>query len=165
MLKLNSNSHGALVKKLFEALRTRNATISTAESCTGGMVATLLTHFPGSSALYLGGASVYSNDAKMTLLGVPKALIQEHGAVSKEVAESMAEGAKRVMGADYSVSITGIAGPDGGTIEKPVGLIWAGYSTPEGVHSRSYQLSGDRTENRAEISRFVLEHMIQSIQA
>ena len=100
--------------------------IATAESCTGGLVAGLLTEIPGSSAVVERGLVVYSNEAKQDLLGVPAETLAEHGAVSEAVARAMAEGALRASRADLAVSVTGVAGPDGGTVEKPVGLVWFG---------------------------------------
>lgn len=109
--------------RLLERLRERSMTIATAESCTGGLIAGLITEIPGSSAVFDRGFVTYSNDAKATMLGVHADLIAEHGAVSAEVARAMAEGALVHSGADIAVAVTGIAGPDGGSPEKPVGLV------------------------------------------
>jgi nicotinamide-nucleotide amidase len=114
----------------------RGVTIATAESCTGGMVASLLTDFPGISAVLLEGFVAYSNEAKVKHLGVARDLIERHGAVSREVAEAMALGAARASGARMAVSVTGIAGPDGGTSEKPVGLVWFGIAVDGRVETR-----------------------------
>lgn len=128
-----------------ELLRARGLTLALAESCTGGQVAHRLTNVPGSSAYFLGGINAYANTAKETLLGVPAALLAAHGAVSEEVAATMAEGARRALGAAVAVGVTGIAGPDGGTAEKPVGLVCFGLAA-EGVPTvaRRYQLWGNR---------------------
>jgi nicotinamide-nucleotide amidase len=106
----------------------RGATLALAESCTGGLLAKRLTDVPGSSAYFKEGLVTYSNESKARLLGVPRALIMDHGAVSEPVAREMAEGARRVSGADYGLSVTGVAGPEGGTNEKPVGLVFVGIS-------------------------------------
>ena len=109
---------------LLDRCRAAGLRIAAAESCTGGLVAGLLTEIPGSSAVVERGFVVYSNEAKTEALGVPAALIEAHGAVSEATARAMAEGALRASRADIAVSVTGIAGPDGGTAAKPVGLVW-----------------------------------------
>ena len=109
---------------LLDDAATHGLMLATAESCTGGLVAGLLTEIPGSSAVVDRGLVTYSNEAKSEVLGVPAALIAEHGAVSAPVARAMAEGALAASRADIAVSLTGIAGPDGGSMEKPVGLVW-----------------------------------------
>lgn len=114
-----------------EWLLAQRQTLSVAESCTGGLVSSLLTDMPGSSAYTLANVVTYSNAAKTRLLGVPEALLSQHGAVSGQVAEAMALGASQLMGADWGLSLTGIAGPGGGTAEKPVGLIYIGLSHPK----------------------------------
>ncbi len=111
---------------LLDRCRAAGLRIATAESCTGGLVAALLTEIPGSSAVVERGFVVYSNDAKVELLGVPAATIAAHGAVSRATALAMAEGALEASRADVAVSVTGVAGPDGGSPEKPVGLVWFG---------------------------------------
>jgi nicotinamide-nucleotide amidase len=128
-----------------EALAARGLTIATAESCTGGLVAGRLTDVPGSSAYVLGGVIAYSNDVKTSALGVPAPLIAEQGAVSEPVAASMAEGVRRGVGADIGVAITGIAGPDGGSPEKPVGTVWFAVAGP-GSHRETLTrvVPGDR---------------------
>jgi nicotinamide-nucleotide amidase len=109
---------------LLDRCRAAGLKIATAESCTGGLVAGLLTEIPGSSAVVERGFVVYSNEAKQDLLGVPAGALQRHGAVSEAVARAMAEGALERSRAELAVSVTGVAGPDGGTAEKPVGLVW-----------------------------------------
>jgi nicotinamide-nucleotide amidase len=107
-------------------------TVAAAESCTGGLVLARLTDRPGSSAYVQGGFVVYANDAKIALAGVPAELIERHGAVSAEVAEALADGARLHVGADIGIGVTGIAGPDGGTPEKPVGLVWIALTAGDG---------------------------------
>jgi nicotinamide-nucleotide amidase len=139
-------------------LQERGATLVLAESCTGGLLAKRLTDMPGSSAYFQEGLVTYSNESKERLLGVPHDLIMEHGAVSEPVAREMAEGARRVSGADYGLSITGIAGPDGGTEEKPVGLVFVGISDSNNTFAEKLDLTAwarsrdsirERSANRA----------------
>ena len=122
----------------------RKLTLATAESCTGGMVASRLTAVPGSSEVFLGSVVAYANGVKEAGLGVPAELIAEHGAVSAEVAAAMAEGARERLGADVAVAVTGVAGPGGGTAEKPVGLVFAHAVGPDGERSVRTELPGDR---------------------
>jgi nicotinamide-nucleotide amidase len=122
-------------------LQERGATVALAESCTGGMLAKRLTDMPGSSAYFREGLVTYSNEAKERLLGVPHAMLLEHGAVSEPVARAMAEGARKVSGADYGLSVTGIAGPDGGTEEKPVGLVFVGISDAVDTFAKKLDLT------------------------
>ncbi len=132
-------------RSLFRALSDRGLTIACAESCTGGLVTAALTDIPGSSAVLWGGVAAYSNECKSRLLWVPSPLIAAHGAVSREVARSMAEGMMKAAEADLSLAITGIAGPDGGSPEKPVGLVWFAWRSRGGeAFEESARFSGDR---------------------
>lgn len=128
-------------------LAERGETLALAESCTGGLIAKQITDVPGSSNYFLEGFVTYTNEAKQRTLGVPEELIAEHGAVSAEVAEAMALGARKATGADWGLSVTGIAGPDGGTAEKPVGLVYFGLASPDGgvKHRKILGLGGDRS--------------------
>lgn len=119
-------------------------TLAVAESCTGGKIASKFTAMAGASAYFLAGLTTYSNEAKTTILGVDEELIRQHGAVSCEVAEAMARGARRVTGADYAISTTGIAGPTGGSAEKPVGTVWFGIATPHFSKAVCYPSGSDR---------------------
>lgn len=119
-------------------------TIATAESCTGGMVVARLTSVPGSSAYVLGGIVAYANDVKAHLLGVPAAILANPGAVSPECARAMAESARDRLGTSHAISTTGIAGPDGGTERKPVGLVYIGLAGPDGTTVERYVFPGDR---------------------
>lgn len=119
-------------------------TLAVAESCTGGLVSGALTRVPGISRFFVEGVVTYSNGAKVRRLGVPEALIEEYGAVSAAVAQAMAEGARRTAGSDASVALTGIAGPSGGTAEKPVGLVFIATSTPAATHVSEHRFAGDR---------------------
>ncbi len=134
---------------LARALLAAGLTLGTAESCTGGLLAGRLTDRPGSSAYVLGGIVSYANAAKTALLGVPAALIEAHGAVSPQVARAMADGARAALGADVGIGITGVAGPDGGTPDKPVGLVCLCVTTGAGaVVAREVRLPGDRADVR-----------------
>jgi nicotinamide-nucleotide amidase len=129
-------------------LNMRNLTLATAESCTGGMLAERLTGVSGSSRSYLGGAVVYSNALKTSFAGVPDKLIEKHGAVSEEVARALAQGIRKLTGASLGVGITGIAGPTGGTEEKPVGLVYIALSNGKKTQLLKKRFSGDRDRVR-----------------
>jgi nicotinamide-nucleotide amidase len=129
-----------------QLLRAGGATLAVAESCTGGLVAHRLTQIPGSSDYFDRSVVVYSNAAKVQMLGVPEALIESAGAVSAEVAEMMAEGVRRVSNATLGLAITGIAGPTGGSEEKPVGTVFIALASPKGTVSKRYQFMGDRNQ-------------------
>jgi competence/damage-inducible protein CinA-like protein len=135
---------GGLAHVVGRLLTVRAETLTVAESCTGGRVASMCTAVPGSSAWFLDGVVVYANAAKMRLLGVQSDTLARHGAVSPEVAVEMARGAQTRSGATYALSITGIAGPDGGTPGKPVGTVEVALATADGVESRTFHLGGDR---------------------
>ncbi len=137
-------------------LKERGHTVATAESCTGGLLAQLLTNIPGSSAYFLRGWVTYSNAAKEEDLQVDPATIARHGAVSEPVAQAMADGARRRASADFGVGITGIAGPDGGATEKPVGLVYIGLAGPSGVAVRRCQFAGDRHGIRLRAAQMAL---------
>lgn len=125
--------HCHLVKSIFNFLRAHERTLAVAESCTGGLLANAFTDIPGASKVFLGGFVCYSNESKVEMLGVPECIIQQHGAVSAECAVAMADGAAERLGADYALSVTGFAGPCGGTPENPVGTIYIGYHSPLGT--------------------------------
>lgn len=144
-------------------LRERRATLATAESCTGGLISMRITEVPGSSEYYMQGAVTYSNEAKIRMLGVPKEVIEAHGAVSAETAEAMAIGIRRHSGTDYAVSVTGIAGPGGGTPSKPVGTVYIGCAGPEGVTTRHVLLPGDRELVRWRASQAALDLLRRQI--
>ena len=129
-------------------LAERGQTLAVAESCTGGMIGELLTATPGSSAYFKGGVVAYWNDAKAALLDVPEAVLAEHGAVSEPTARAMAEGVRRCFATDFGVATTGIAGPTGGTPEKPVGLVYVALATATGSEVRELRLAFDRERNR-----------------
>jgi nicotinamide-nucleotide amidase len=128
-------------------LVTTSKTLAVAESCTGGNIAHSITSNSGSSAYFKGGVIAYSNEIKIKLLDVPDEMIEIHGAVSQQVAEAMAIGAQKALNADYSISTTGIAGPDGGTAEKPVGTVWIAVAGPSGVKSEKFIFRHNRERN------------------
>jgi len=129
---------------LLDRLRRRGETLATAESCTGGRVGALVTAVAGASEVYLGGVVAYADPVKQALLGVPAEILEIHGAVSAETAEAMALGARERFGASWALSATGIAGPGGGTDDKPVGLVWFGLAGAEGAESWQRKIPGDR---------------------
>jgi nicotinamide-nucleotide amidase len=139
--------------------------IATAESCTGGMIAATLTRIPGSSQVFERGFITYSNDAKIDVLGVLPDVLELHGAVSAEVAEAMAQGALEYSRADVAVSVTGIAGPDGGTPGKPVGLVFLGLATKDGAlfHMRC-EFKGNRDAIRLEASHEAMKLLLSAIE-
>jgi len=138
-------------------------TIATAESCTGGLLAARLTDLPGSSRYMLGGVIAYSNDVKIAQAAVPAELIENHGAVSVEVAEALARGARTRLGADIGVGITGVAGPGGGTEEKPVGLVWLSVAAQGDSHlTRSINLPGARADIRDRATAVAM-HLIRRL--
>jgi nicotinamide-nucleotide amidase len=134
-----------LAEVVVVGLRRRGERLATAESCTGGLVSTRLTDVPGASEVFLGGIVAYSNEVKQRQLDVPLAALVEHGAVSEEVARAMADGARRRLAADWGVAITGIAGPTGGTEDKPVGLVHWAVAGPDGVSAAHRVFPGDRS--------------------
>jgi nicotinamide-nucleotide amidase len=135
--------------ELFEALSARNLVIACAESCTGGLLTAALTDIAGSSKVLWGGVVAYSNECKEKLLGVSPEILASKGAVSRETARAMAEGMLRASGADIALSITGIAGPEGGSAEKPVGLVWFAWRAVSGSGSEAQmRFPGDRTQVR-----------------
>ena len=119
-------------------LADRHATLAVAESCTGGLIASRITDVAGSSDYFLFSGVTYANAAKVNVLGVSEATLETHGAVHERTVEQMAEGARRVAGADYGLAVSGIAGPDGGTADKPVGTVCIGLATPGGVRGYRY---------------------------
>lgn len=125
-------------------------TCATAESCTGGMIGSMITAVPGSSEVYLGGVVSYANSVKENVLGVAGSTLAEDGAVSSKCAREMALGAMKITGADVAVSVTGIAGPGGGSDDKPVGLVWFAVATKSGVRAEKALFAGGRDEVRSQ---------------
>ncbi len=162
-----SNSLDNLAAQLGAALLARGLVIATAESCTGGLVAAAITSVAGSSEWFDRGFVTYSNEAKYDMLGVPLALIEQHGAVSEEVACAMAEGALAHSRAQLAISITGIAGPNGGSAAKPVGTVWQGLArrTAQGIstHATLARYEGDRAQVREQAASDALKAAFNEI--
>ena len=144
-----SRDERSVEEHVLSLARARGLTIATAESCTGGLVAARLTRVPGSSESFLGGVVAYADAVKIAELDVPESVLAEHGAVSVETAAAMAEGARHRLGADLAVAVTGVAGPGGGTAEKPVGLVHIHVSGPDGSRARTLDVPGEREQVRA----------------
>ena len=144
---------------IFGDLRSLDKTLAVAESCTGGLLSSQFTEVPGISKVFQGGAVCYHNDAKVQVLEVPESMVDQHGAVSEEVAIAMATGACEKYGADYGLSVTGFAGPTGGTQVLPIGTIYLGYASPLGVWAKKLNLRGDRASNRRRAATAALDWM------
>ena len=146
---------------LADLMLKRQWMLATAESCTGGMIAAACTELAGSSAWFERGFVTYSNEAKSDMLGVPAELIATHGAVSEPVARAMASGALQHSRAQVALSVTGIAGPSGGSPDKPVGTVWFGWATPDGVWSEVKRFEGDRAAVRAATLHHSLSRLVE----
>ena len=150
--------------RLFYRLDALKNTLATAESCTGGLIAHRITNVSGVSAWYVGGIVAYSNKLKASLLGVDEAVLAEHGAVSEPVARQMAEGARRRLGADVAVAVTGIAGPGGGTAEKPVGLVYLAVAGRAGTVVSREVFDGDRGQIKAKTAEKALKMVLEYLE-
>jgi nicotinamide-nucleotide amidase len=159
---LFTEDHRSVAEIVLDLCRGRGLSLATAESCTGGLVAARLTSVAGSSDVFRGGVIAYTNDLKETELGVPPEVLAAHGAVSPETAWAMAHGAKERLGADVAVSVTGIAGPDGGTPEKPVGLVYVHAIGPDGEEARRTEFPGDREMIRGRATAAAL-HLVRRL--
>ncbi len=149
--------------RLIAVCKEKRVTLATAESCTGGMIAARITSVAGASAVFMGGVVSYANEVKREVLGVPQAVLEREGAVSGACAEAMAEGARVRLRVDVAVSVTGIAGPDGGTAQKPVGLVFFGIATAAGVSSERRQFSGDREAVRGQAAERALALLLETV--
>jgi nicotinamide-nucleotide amidase len=154
-----------LARELGRLLKDRGQTLALAESCTGGLVGALITDQPGSSAYFLGGVVTYGDKAKGDLLGVSTGLLSQHGAVSAEVAEAMAAGARSRFGSTLAAAVTGIAGPESDGTSKPVGLTYIAIASDANVDSHEYNFSGDRWSNRRQAAGETLQLLIQALRA
>ena len=149
-----------ILQQLADALQQRGWMLATAESCTGGMIAAACTELPGSSNWFDRGFVTYSNDAKTEMLSVPAALIAEHGAVSEAVVRAMAKGAITHSKAQVSVAVSGVAGPGGGTPEKPVGTVWVACQIADQTYSQCVQWEGDRLAVRQQTTHHALQQLL-----
>jgi nicotinamide-nucleotide amidase len=150
---------GSLAEVVHGELRALNRTLAVAESCTGGMLSDAFTNFPGASKTFIGGVICYANEVKMEQVDVPESILTQHGAVSPECAIAMATGVAERLGADYGLSITGFAGPEGGNKENPVGTIHLGYHSPVGVWSKTVRYMGGRLDVKARAVHAALDWM------
>jgi nicotinamide-nucleotide amidase len=151
------------VARLADLLRARGERLAAAESCTGGLIAGACTSIAGSSDWFERGFVTYSNEAKVEMLGVEATLIAQHGAVSEEVVRAMAQGALQRSRATWSIAVSGVAGPGGGTATKPVGLVWTAWAGPFGVEARARTWPGDREAVRTNGVRYALEQLAQLV--
>ena len=158
-----SDKDDTLESAIGEILKASGKTLSTAESCTGGMISSLITSVPGSSEYFLGSVTSYANSVKENVLGVPSKIIEEYGAVSSECVSAMAEGVRRLTGSDYSVATSGIAGPGGGSDQKPVGTVWIGISSHMGTETFSLRFNSDRKRNIERFSSSALHILLKRI--
>jgi PncC family amidohydrolase len=152
-----------LARRVGAACRDRGIRIGTAESCTGGLVAHLITEIPGSSDYFAGAVVSYTNEIKVGLVDVPGDVLEAHGAVSAQVARAMADGARRRLGVDVAVAVTGVAGPDGGTPAKPVGLTYVAIADARGDDVRRFVWDGDRTGNKRHSAAAALDLIISRL--
>lgn len=162
---MNDDDLVVLARRLQAEFLERGYRLTTAESCTGGLVAHTITEVPGSSGYFRGGFVTYDDVAKADLLAVPTDVLTAHGAVSAQVARAMAEGARGRLDSDIAVAITGIAGPDGGTAEKPVGLTYIAVADRVGVDVRRYHWTGDRRANKAESAAAAFQLLLDRLPA
>jgi PncC family amidohydrolase len=139
----------------------RGLWLATAESCTGGLISHLITNVAGSSTYYLGGVTAYSNEAKVRLLGVRQETLEQHGAVSEETVLEMARGIRKAMEADIGISVSGIAGPAGGTPDKPLGTVWIGLSSPRDEYARHFLWSGDRLAVKEQSAQAAMKMVVE----
>lgn len=163
MIEETLNNECSLEEIIGKLLISKNLTISTAESCTGGLIASRLVNYPGISSVFMEGAVTYSNEAKINRLKVKKETLESFGAVSEETAREMAEGIAKTSGTNIGLSTTGIAGPGGGTSEKPVGLVYVGLYINGYVQARKLELSGDRAAIRNKAAIIALEWLIKEL--
>jgi PncC family amidohydrolase len=150
-----------LARRVGQLFRERGLHLATAESCTGGLVAHLITEVAGSSDYFAGALVTYANDVKIALADVPSDALEAHGAVSAQVAKAMAEGTRRRLGVDIAVAVTGIAGPDGGTPDKPVGLTYLAVADRDGSDVRRHVWNGDRSGNKRLSAAAALELVLE----
>jgi PncC family amidohydrolase len=159
-----ANMEIALENEVGRLLESRRWKLALAESCTGGLVGHRITNVPGSSGYFMGGVVCYSNEAKSAILGVSQETLDAFGAVSRQAVLEMAHGAKRLFDADIAASISGIAGPGGGTLDKPVGTTWVGLAAGDGGWARGFHFSGDREQNKAASAEAALQMILDYLE-
>ena len=152
-----------LARRVAAVCRERGVRLGTAESCTGGLVGHVITEVPGSSDYFAGALVTYANELKVGLADVPEAVLEAHGAVSAQVAKAMAEGARRRLGVDVAVAVTGVAGPDGGSDAKPVGLTYVAVADVDGDDVRRFVWDSDRTGNKRLSAAAALELVVDRL--
>ncbi|MCK5862404.1 MAG: CinA family protein [Candidatus Hydrogenedentes bacterium] len=159
-MKQESPVEYALVKRCIDLA----SNIAVAESCSGGLIAHRITNVPGASTIFKGSVVVYANEVKMHVLGVPEDVLAAYGAVSEAVALAMAQGVRHRMQADFSTAVTGIAGPGGGTDEKPVGTVYIATASPSEAHACLYHFSGDRSEIKVQTSETAMISLLKLLE-
>ena len=159
----NSQTVNSIAQQLGEMLCKKNAKLTTAESCTGGGISEAITAVSGSSQWFEFGFVTYSNGAKQKLLGVSKETLEEYGAVSEQIVKQMAQGAIQQSRADYAIAVSDIAGPEGGTEDKPVGTVWVCWQTPTESWAQKFILSGDRQAVRKAAIKKSLQQLLQHL--
>jgi nicotinamide-nucleotide amidase len=152
-----------LARRVGAACREHGVRLGTAESCTGGLVGHLITEVPGSSDYFAGAVVTYANELKVALADVPGPVLEAHGAVSAQVARAMADGARRRLGVDVAIAVTGVAGPDGGSAAKPVGLTYVAIADPAGDDVRRFVWDGDRSGNKRLSAAAALELVVERL--
>ncbi len=152
-------SEKELVTRIGSIFRESGMTLSSAESCTGGMVGMLLTSIPGSSEWFMGGVIAYSDSVKTDVLDISDSMIESEGAVSRETALAMATGIREITGSDFSISVTGVAGPGGGSLEKPVGTVWMAVCSSQSMSAEMKRFAGDRDVVRRQAADYLLENL------
>ena len=164
-LKLSIYAEGkdSIEEVIIQLANSKNSTVSTAESCTGGLIGHRLTEVSGSSDVYKGGFVAYNNESKIDLLGVDKSILKKYGAVSEETAQAMAKNVTNIFASDYGISVTGIAGPSGGTDQKPVGLVYIGFAKNDDVKVKKFHFGTDRKKNKLRTSQAALNWLRLSL--
>ena len=150
--------------KIGQLLRESGQRVAIAESCTGGLIGHRITNVPGSSTYYMGSITAYAYAAKVRLLNVKWETLEKHGAVSDEAVSEMALGVRRSLAADIGVSVSGIAGPTGGTPEKPIGLVYVGFSNPEGIQTAYKVFKGSRDEVKEQAADYALSYLLEHLE-
>lgn len=154
----------ALETQIGAFLRQGGLKLAIAESCTGGLIGHRITDVPGSSDYFIGGVVAYAYEAKVALLGVSWDTLHKYGAVSRETVLEMAAGARRTLGADIAISVSGIAGPGGGLPDKPVGTVWVGLIASDGEWARTFRFSGNRQQNKASAAEAALQMLVEYLE-